>query len=131
MNTRIEIINKNKYCAYCGKLLSKYTDDMVLLTHTSSSYDYRPIPDIKCDCEKAKLEISLCEQIKELYNSPIADNLIEMKVNDYRNKLLHKGDYESSQYITLTGAVPSITCEPLPYEPYEASVLGTTHENLL
>ena len=41
-----------------------------------------------CNCEKAQEESELYKKLKDLYNYPLADNLIEMKVNNYRNKLL-------------------------------------------
>lgn len=76
MNTRTEDINGYVYCAYCGKLLR------------DPNYGIYPEPPLICDCEKAKEELELYDKLKNLYNHPLADNLIEIKVADYRNKLL-------------------------------------------
>lgn len=76
MNTRTENINGHVYCAYCGKLLK------------SSELSVYPEPPIICNCEKAHEESELYKKLKDLYNYPLADNLIEMKVNNYRNELL-------------------------------------------
>lgn len=74
--TRTENINGNVYCAYCGQLLKD---------SNFSVYHERPM---FCNCEKALEELKLYDKLKELYNSPLADSLIELKVNDYRNQLL-------------------------------------------
>lgn len=76
MNTRTENINGHVYCAYCGKLLKD---------HNFSVY---PEPLMICNCEKAKEELKLYDRLKSLYSYPLADNLIEIKVNNYRNELL-------------------------------------------
>ena len=76
MNTRIERMNNKAYCAYCGKELRDY------------SYGICPEPPLVCNCEKAKREFELYEEIMSLYNTPLAKSLVEMKVSDYRNKLL-------------------------------------------
>lgn len=76
MNTRTENINGHVYCAYCGKLLKD---------HNFSVY---PEPPMICNCEKAQEESELYKKLKDLYNYPLADNLIEKKVENYRNELL-------------------------------------------
>lgn len=76
MNTRTENINGYVYCAYCGKLLK------------DPNYGIYPEPPLICNCEKAKEELELYSNLKKLYNYPLADNLIEIKVNNYRNELL-------------------------------------------
>ena len=77
MDTRTENINGYVYCAYCGKLLKEY-----------SNFSICPEPSLICDCEKAKEELELYKKLKDLYNYPLADNLVEIKVNNYRNELL-------------------------------------------
>lgn len=76
MNSRTEDINGYVYCAYCGKLLR------------DSNCGIYPEPPLICDCEKAKEELELYDKLKNLYKHPLADSLIEIKVADYRNKLL-------------------------------------------
>lgn len=76
MNTRTENINCYTYCAYCGKELRNL------------NYAVYPNQPILCNCEKAKEELELYEKLKELYNTPLAESLIEKKVKIYRNKLL-------------------------------------------
>lgn len=76
MNTRTENINGYVYCAYCGKLLK------------NPNYGIYPEPPTICNCEKANEENELYNKLKDLYNYPLADNLIEIKVNNYRNELL-------------------------------------------
>lgn len=76
MNTRIEMINKSAYCAYCGKEL------------TNPNFLIQPEPILTCNCEKAKEELDLYNKLKELYNTPLAESLIEKKVQKYRNDLL-------------------------------------------
>ena len=76
MNTRTENINGYIYCAYCGKLLK------------DPNFGIYPEPSMICDCEKAKEELELYDKLKNLYNYPLADNLVEIKVNNYRNELL-------------------------------------------
>ena len=114
MNTRIEIIKQDKYCAYCGKLLQKHDDITVWCSTTSRNYCGS---ELQCDCEKAKLEISLSEQLKKLYNSPISDNLIEMKVEEYRNKLLNKND-EFTKSTSITSVSNSSEFIPPEYQPF-------------
>ena len=79
MGTRIEIIDNHIYCAYCGKLLNM-PEGMVLYYPSATDYT--------CDCEKAKEELELCKKIKELYNLPLAENIINIKVEKYKNQLL-------------------------------------------
>ena len=76
MNTRTEDINGYVYCAYCGKLLR------------DPNYGIYPEPPLICDCEKAKEELELYDKLKNLYNHPLADSLIDKKVNNYRKELL-------------------------------------------
>lgn len=76
MNTRTEDINGYVYCTYCGKLLR------------DPNYGIYPEPPLICDCEKAKEELELYDKLKNLYKHPLADSLIEEKVNNYRKELL-------------------------------------------
>lgn len=46
-----------------------------------------PDPPLMCNCEKAKEELKLYDELKALYNQPLADSLIEKKVDNYRNVL--------------------------------------------
>lgn len=75
MNTKLESISGNVYCAYCGNILKD---------RNSQVY---PEPQLICTCEKAKEEMELYDKLRDLYNLPLADNLIELKVKIYRNKL--------------------------------------------
>lgn len=74
--TRSENINGKVYCTYCGRLLK------------DPNFGVYPEPPMFCNCEKALEELKLYDKLKELYNSPLAENLIELKINDYRNQLL-------------------------------------------
>ena len=76
MNTRTERMNNKAYCAYCGKELRDY------------SYGICPEPPLICNCEKAKRELELYDELKKLYNAPLAESLIDMKVVAYKNILL-------------------------------------------
>lgn len=76
MNTRTENINGYVYCAYCERLLK------------DPNYLIYPDQPTICNCEKAKEELELYDKLKKLYNYPLADNLVEIKVNNYRNELL-------------------------------------------
>ena len=76
MTTRTEIINGYTYCAYCGKELK------------NSYYGMIPEPPTICNCEKANEELDLYKKLRELYNAPLAESLIEKKVQKYRNELL-------------------------------------------
>lgn len=76
MNTRTENIEGNIYCAYCGKELRS-------LHH--SVFPHSPLI---CTCEMAKEELELYNKLRILYNYPLANDLIEKKVNLYRNQLL-------------------------------------------
>lgn len=79
MGTRAERIDNHIYCAYCGKLLN--------MPEYIMSY-YPDITDYVCDCEKAEEELELCKKIKELYNLPLAEKIIDIKVKKYKNQLL-------------------------------------------
>lgn len=76
MNTRTEVINGYTYCAYCGKELK------------NPHYSMYPEPPTICDCEKAKEELDLYKKLRDLYNAPLAESLIDKKVQKYRNELL-------------------------------------------
>ena len=79
MNTRVEIIQNSVYCAYCG---AKLRDPHYLVS---------PEPPLICSCEKAQQELKLYEQLKDMYNLPLADSIIDMRVEIYKSKL--KGEY--------------------------------------
>lgn len=76
MNTRTEVINGYTYCAYCGKELK------------NPHYGICPEPPTICNCEKAEEELNLYKKLRELYNAPLAESLIDKKVQKYRNELL-------------------------------------------
>lgn len=76
MNTRTEIIDGYTYCAYCGKELKNL------------HYGMCPEPPTICNCEKAEEELDLYKKLRELYNAPLAESLIDKKVQKYRNELL-------------------------------------------
>lgn len=94
MNTRTEVISGYTYCAYCGKELK------------NSHYGIYPEPPTICNCEKAKEELALYDKLKNLYNAPLAESLIDKKVQKYRNELL--GIKESTYY--YAGQLASATC---------------------
>lgn len=91
MNTRTEVISGYTYCAYCGKELK------------NPHYGMCPEPPTICNCEKAKEELDLYKKLRDLYNAPLAESLIDKKVQKYRNELL--GIKEPSYYVGN-----SITC---------------------
>lgn len=78
MNTRSERIDYVTYCAYCGKILEDNRYGGCCSANMS----------VICNCEKAKEELAAYDKIKELYNEPLANDVIEAKVNAYRDKLL-------------------------------------------
>lgn len=92
MNTRTEIISGYTYCAYCGKELK------------NPHYGMSPEPPTICNCEKAKEELDLYKKLRDLYNAPLAESLIDKKVQKYRNELL--GIREPVHY----GNLASVTC---------------------
>lgn len=78
MNTRTEKIGSVEYCTYCGKSLRDY----------NCGYAIYPNESLTCNCEKAKEELYLYKRLKDLYNVPLAESLIDKKVQRYRNELL-------------------------------------------
>ena len=94
MNTRTEVISGYTYCAYCGKELKNHY------------YGIYPEPPTVCNCEKAKEELDLYKKLKDLYNAPLAEILIDKKVQKYRNELL--GIKEPTYY--YEGQLASVTC---------------------
>lgn len=74
--TRMIEINRNYYCAYCGKLIK------------DNNYHITPERPCICDCENAKAELALYDTLAKLYTLPIANNLVEMKVNAYKDALI-------------------------------------------
>ena len=78
MNTRTERIGTIEYCAYCGKSLRNY----------DCGFAIYPGEPMICNCEKAKEELDLYKRLKDLYNVPLAESLIDKKVQKYRNDLL-------------------------------------------
>ena len=91
MNTRTENIDGCVYCAYCGKELRNYHN--IICTTVSSS--------LVCNCEKAKEELGLYKQLENLYKYPLADSIIEIKVNKYRDEL--KGITKLTKTYTTIG----------------------------
>ena len=102
MNTRTERIGNIEYCAYCGKALRDYGCGYVLY----------PEEALICNCEKAKEEMDLCKRLKDLYNFPLAESLIDKKVQKYRNELLGVRESIPTQHISnileVTGVCTSI-----------------------
>ena len=94
MNTRTEVISGYTYCAYCGRELK------------NPHYGMCPEPPTICNCEKAKEELDLYDRLKKLYNAPLAESLIEKKVQKYRNELL--GIKEPITY--YSGQLASVNC---------------------
>ena len=78
ISTRTETINNNVYCAYCGKLLKD----------NNSGIHIYPEPPVFCMCENAEKEKEIYLQLKKMYEMPMHEDLIEMKVCMYKNKLL-------------------------------------------
>lgn len=93
MNTRTERMNNKEYCAYCGKELRSYGYCTLSLN----------LP-LVCDCEKAKRELELYDELKVLHSLPLAETLIDMKVKEYRDKLL--GVYNPTTVTTATLGSP-------------------------
>lgn len=91
MNTRTENINEFIYCAYCGKLLK------------NPNYAKYPESPLICSCEKAKKELKLYDELKELYNSKLADNIIDLKVELYKKRL--KRECASTTTTSITGVI--------------------------
>ena len=81
IKTRTEKINDVTYCAYCGAVLRDENNTM---------YHTYPEPPVICQCEKAKEELRLYDEIKKLYNEPMHESVVEKKVEIYRNNLLGK-----------------------------------------
>lgn len=87
MDTRTEEINGTIYCAYCGKVLRKNNYNNSLTGWACCDSACHPVY-LTCDCEKAKEELNLYQQLKDLYNLTLSENLIDIKVKLYKNKLL-------------------------------------------
>ena len=71
-------INENTYCSYCGKVLR---DGSFLSSRWAS---------VICECEKAKKERSLKFELDSLLRTPLAENLVELELERYKNELLGK-----------------------------------------
>lgn len=112
MNTRIEVIDGYTYCAYCGKELK------------NSYYSMCPEPPTICNCEKAKEELDLYDKLKSLYNAPLAESLIEKKVQKYRNHLL---GIKTNPVTYLSGKVATINCNDSLLGLNPANTTITTH----
>ena len=95
MNTRIEQMNNKVYCAYCGEELQ------------DKRFPLYPNQPLICTCEKATRELELYDELKDLYNAKLADSIIDMKVEAYRNRLLGKRVSTSPSMV-----VNEITCDP-------------------
>lgn len=109
MNTRTEVINGYTYCAYCGKELKNPHLCTALYSSTI------------CDCEKAKEELDLYEKLRDLYNAPLAESLIDKKVQKYRNKLL---GIKEPTYAYATNVTPLEAYNPLTIDESK-SLIGT------
>lgn len=109
--TRTETIGNSVYCAYCGKLLH------------SGDYIISPEPYVGCDCESASEEKDLFNQLRKLYLKPIADSLIEMKVDAYRNKL--KGVRIDNSGIYYSAPLQSSPCS----NPNDKFCVGNSEPN--
>lgn len=98
IRTRTENLNGVIYCAYCGKELK----------NNNSAISCWPEQPLICNCEKAKQELKLYDDLKALYQSPIADNLIDRKVEIYKNSLLGKSDSLSTTITSYSGLVKNL-----------------------
>ena len=116
MNTRTESMNNKAYCAYCGKELKDYNNCYI--------HDY-PIQPLVCDCKKAKRELELYNELKKMYNAPLAESLIDMKVEMYRNSLL--GQYVDCSVAALSDSISCLSS----HKAYIVDTLGTTANNCL
>ena len=104
MNTRTEKIGTVEYCAYCGKSLRNYDFGVAI-------YPGEPMI---CNCEKAKEELALYDKLKKLYNQPLAESLIDKKVQKYRNELLGiKEPMYVSDIDSITYLDTKCTLEPI------------------
>lgn len=111
MDTRTEVINGYTYCAYCGKELENPHVGMC-----------PKLPTI-CDCEKAKEELDLYKKLRDLYNAPLAESLIDKKVQIYRNKLL---GIKEPIYAYATNVTPLEAYNPLTIDDSPSSIaIGT------
>ena len=95
MNTRTEKIGTVEYCAYCGKSLRDYDCGFIIY----------PGELMICNCEKAKEELELYDKLKELYKLPLAELLIDKKVQKYRNNLLGIKEPTYSYAESLTSGI--------------------------
>lgn len=113
MNTRTERMNNKAYCAYCGKELRDYSNRFI--------HSYYGLP-IVCNCEKAKRELELYDELKKLYDAPLAESLMDMKVEESRDMLLE-----------YTNPVPFVSIdkstETLAYLDYSKSACGGCSNN--
>ena len=108
--TRTEFINGTHYCAYCGKPLNH------------SYITISPKPPLLCNCEKAMEERDLWHKLEELYKSPLADDLIEIKVDTYRRQL--RGEADSYVYINGGLTCTSGTCMPVSITTSESTTIN-------
>ena len=77
MNTRTENINGYIYCAYCGQKLK------------DPNFSMYPDPPLMCNCEKAKEELKLYDELKALVSFVVAcrdgikidENLQKLDIN--------------------------------------------------
>lgn len=102
--TRVIDINGDIYCAYCAKLLK------------SRNYHMVPEPRCICNCEKAREELQIYESLSKLYSLPIADELIEMKVNNYKSDLISGRESPSSCPIYSSYLNNSLTYNAIQYD---------------
>ena len=106
INTRTEVVDGVTYCAYCGKLLRDY--NMIACC---------PEPPLVCSCEKAKMELSLYDELEKLYKLPLSENVIEAKVAIYRRKLM--GEYREKPRCTISNTRDTY---------YDASSLASSYD---
>lgn len=83
MNTRTENLNGYVYCAYCGCELQ------------NPGCGIFPTQTLICSCEKAKEELALYNKLKELYNSPLHDSLVDKK-DDLKGITFKTCDYRDA-----------------------------------
>lgn len=94
MNTRTEQIGSVTYCAYCGAPLQD----------NNCGYSIYPQPPLICTCEKAQEELDVFEKLKALHRIPIAESLIDMKVQCYKEALLKARNFTFSASDTGTAS---------------------------
>ena len=122
--TRYEIIRGHRYCAYCGK---KFEEQDVCLTSYPAQHETWITP---CTCKGATEERELYKKLQELYNRPVSEKIIELKVNAYRDMLVLNNSHSRyngmrdagiySDYTSINGRITGSNNSAIP-SPYHNS----------